>query len=95
MTDEAPDPRLAAAPEGYATTPLACADLDEAERIRYLYVERQLLLKLLASDQADDPDMPATLRAVAHDEAIRQVAAVRAMNGDARIKVKWDDVKGE
>jgi hypothetical protein len=90
MTDEAPDPRLAT--QGYETSRAACADLDEAERIRYLYVERQLLLKFLDSDQADDPDMPATLRAVAHDEAIRQVAAVRALNGDARVKVRWDDV---
>lgn len=85
------DKRIAAA-ASYETTGEAAADLDEVERIRFLYLEREMILRYQLND-AFDPDSIAVLRCVAHDEAIRQVAAAR-MNGFVP-KVSWDDLKKE
>jgi hypothetical protein len=81
------DKRIASAPEGYATTDDALVGLDDAERLRYLYLERERLLAYAASG-SDDPEIVPVLRAVAHDEAIRQIAASRA--GIDGVVVAWD-----
>lgn len=82
------DKRICSTPE-YRTTEAATLDLDEQERIRYLYIEREMILKFQASERWDPETVP-TLRSVAHDEAIRQVAAVRIQGAHA--KVAWEDV---
>lgn len=88
---EMDDPRIASQPDGYMATDTALADLDEAERLRYLYAERR---RLRAYEARKDycADLVPVLRAAIHDDVIRQTASARRTNG-TKPPVVWDDIE--
>lgn len=83
------DSRIASAPDGYADSRSAVLDLDEAERLRYMYVEREMLAKYQLEEFFDELQVP-FLRATAHDVAIRETALERI--GALELGVAWLDV---